>query len=321
MTATTGAAPAAGAAAVRAADPVADTFPTIPSAVSAEPIERVGVVGCGLMGSGIAEVAALAGCDVTVVASRPASAVAGRERVEASMDRRVRKGRLTGPQRDDALRRLTFTTALDDLADRQIVIESVLEREDLKLELFGELDRIVKDPDAVLATNTSSLPITRIGRATTRPGQVVGTHFFSPVPAMPLVELICSLQTEETVYERSRHFAEEVLGKEVIRSADRSGFVVNALLIPFLLSAVRMVESGFATPEVIDRGMVLGCSHPVGPLKLADLVGLDTVADVAAALYQEFKEPLYAPPPLLLRMVEAGRHGRKTGHGFYEYDR
>ncbi|MYS24429.1 3-hydroxybutyryl-CoA dehydrogenase [Streptomyces sp. DvalAA-14] len=285
-----------------------------------EPIERVGVIGCGLMGSGIAEVAALADCQVTVVASRPASAQAGLERVLASLERRVAKGRITGQQRDAARRRLVFTTDLEDMADRQIVVESVREHEDLKVELFGALDRIVKDPDAILATNTSSLPITRIGRATTRPGQVIGTHFFSPVPAMPLVELICSLETAEPVYERARHFTEQVLGKKVIRSADRSGFVVNALLIPFLLSAMRMVESGFATPEVIDQGMVLGCAHPVGPLKLADLVGLDTVADVGAALYQEFKEPLYAPPPLLLRMVEAGRHGRKTGRGFYEYD-
>nr|BBM95962.1 3-hydroxybutyryl-CoA dehydrogenase [Streptomyces sp.] len=284
-----------------------------------EPVERVGVIGCGLMGSGIAEVAALAGCQVTVVASRPASADAGRDRVAASLARGVRKGRVTEDQRDAALRRLTFTTDLDDLRDRQIVVESIREHEPDKLELFGALDRIVKDPAAILATNTSSLPISRLGRATTRPGQVIGTHFFSPVPAMPLVELISSLDTEETVDEQARHFAEEVLGKQVIRAGDRSGFVVNALLIPYLLSAIRMVESGFAAAEVIDRGMVLGCSHPLGPLKLADLVGLDTVADVADALYQEFKEPLYAPPPLLLRMVETGRHGRKTGRGFYTY--
>jgi 3-hydroxybutyryl-CoA dehydrogenase len=285
----------------------------------AEPVERVGVIGCGLMGSGIAEVAALAGCQVTVVASRPASADAGRDRIASSLTRGVRKGRVTEEQREAALRRLTFTTDLDDLRDRQIVVESIREHESDKLQLFGALDRIVKDPAAVLATNTSSLPISRLGRATTRPGQVIGTHFFSPVPAMPLVELISSLDTEETVHEQARHFAEEVLGKQVIRSGDRSGFVVNALLIPYLLSAIRMVESGFATADVIDRGMVLGCSHPLGPLKLADLVGLDTVADIADALYQEFKQPLYAPPPLLLRMVETGRHGRKTGRGFYTY--
>ncbi|MFH8709131.1 3-hydroxybutyryl-CoA dehydrogenase [Streptomyces rubrogriseus] len=285
-----------------------------------DPVERIGVIGCGLMGSGIAEVSALAGCQVTVVASRPASAERGRDRITASLDRGVRKGRLSREQRDAALRRLAFTTDLDDLRDRQLVVESIREHEQEKLELFAALDRVVKDPAAILATNTSSLPISRIGRATTRPGQVIGTHFFSPVPAMPLVELISSLDTEETVHEQARRFAEDVLGKQVIRSGDRSGFVINALLIPYLLSAVRMVESGFATPEVIDRGMVLGCSHPLGPLKLADLVGLDTVVDVATALYQEFKEPLYAPPPLLMRMVETGRHGRKSGQGFYAYD-
>ncbi|WP_328722941.1 3-hydroxybutyryl-CoA dehydrogenase [Streptomyces sp. NBC_00247] len=291
-----------------------------PAPDSGEPVDRVGVVGCGLMGSGIAEVAALAGCQVTVVVSRPGSAVAGGDRIAASLTRAVSKGRVTEEQRDGALERLTFTTALDDLRDRQLVIECIREHEQEKLELFGALDRVVKNPAAILATNTSSLPISRIGRATTRPGQVIGAHFFSPVPAMPLVELISSLDTEETVHEQARLFVQGVLGKEVIRSADRSGFVVNALLIPYLLSAIRMVESGFATAEVIDRGMVLGCSHPLGPLKLADLVGLDTVRDIAAALYQEFKDPQYAPPPLLLRMVETGRHGRKTGQGFHTYD-
>ncbi|TGB14497.1 3-hydroxybutyryl-CoA dehydrogenase [Streptomyces sp. MZ04] len=285
-----------------------------------EPVERVGVIGCGLMGSGIAEAAALAGCQVTVVASRPASAAAGRDRITASLARSVRKQRMTEEQREAAQGRLTFTTDLDDLRDRQLVVESIREHEQEKLELFSALDRVVKDPAAILASNTSSLPISRIGQATARPGQVIGIHFFNPVPAMPLVELICSLDTSEAVHEQARRFAEDVLGKEAIRSTDRSGFVVNALLIPYLLSAVRMVESGFASADVIDQGMVLGCSHPLGPLKLVDLVGLDTVAGIAASLYQEFKEPLYAPPPLLLRMVETGRHGRKTGQGFYTYD-
>ncbi|TGB14495.1 3-hydroxybutyryl-CoA dehydrogenase [Streptomyces sp. MZ04] len=282
-------------------------------------IERVGVIGCGLMGSGVAEVCALADRDVTVVVSRPASADAGRGRIRHSLERALGKGRITEEQRAAALERISFTTELTDLADHTLVIESVREHEPTKRDLFTALDSIVTDPDAILATNTSSIPITRLGRATSRPSHVIGTHFFSPVPAMPLVELIGSLATDEKVYERTRAFVEVVLGKQVIRSSDRSGFVINALIIPYLLSAIRMVESGFATPETIDRGMVLGCSHPHGPLRLTDLVGLDTVADVAAALYAEFKEPLYAPPPLLLRMVEGGFHGKKAGRGFYEY--
>jgi 3-hydroxybutyryl-CoA dehydrogenase len=290
-----------------------------PLAMEAIDIERVGVIGCGLMGSGIAEVCALADRQVTVVVSRPTSADAGLGRIMRSLERALDKGRITEEQRDAALDRISFTTDLTDLADRQLVIESIREHEPTKRDLLIALDSIVTSPDAILATNTSSIPITRLGRATNRPSHVIGTHFFSPVPAMPLVELISSLATDEKVYERTRAFVEVVIGKQVIRSSDRSGFVINALIVPYLLSAIRMVESGFATPETIDKGLVLGCSHPHGPLRLTDLVGLDTVADVAAALYEEFKEPLYAPPPLLLRMVESGMHGKKTGRGFYAY--
>ncbi|WP_326594876.1 3-hydroxybutyryl-CoA dehydrogenase [Streptomyces sp. NBC_01803] len=282
-------------------------------------ITRVGVVGCGLMGSGIAEVCAVAGLEVTVVVSRPAAREAGRERIVASLGRSVAKGRITDAARGEAMERISFTEDLKDLADRHLVIESIREDEPRKVELFAALDRIVEDPDAILASNTSSIPIMRLGRATDRADHVVGTHFFSPVPANPLVELISSLATDPAVSDRAADFSARVLGKKVIRASDRGGFVVNALFIPFLLSAVRMVESGFATPEVIDKGMELGCAHPIGPLKLTDLLGLDTVAAVAEALYEEFLEPHYAPPPLLLRMVEAGLHGKKNGRGFYRY--
>ncbi|WP_328422290.1 3-hydroxybutyryl-CoA dehydrogenase [Streptomyces sp. NBC_00443] len=286
---------------------------------SAPDIHRVGVVGCGQMGAGIAEICAKAGLDVTVVVSRPESIAPGRRRIEASLDRAVGKGKLTGEQRDAALAGINLTADLDELADRQFVIESIREDESAKVELFARLDTIVKDPEAILASNTSSLPIMRLGRSTGRPQRVVGVHFFSPVPVLPLVELTGSLLTEDEVRDRTERFVTDVLGKQVIRTEDRAGFVVNALLIPYLLAAVRMVESGFATAEVIDRAMRLGCSHPMGPLRLADLIGLDVVASIADSLYEEFKEPLYAPPSLLVRMVEGGMLGRKTAHGFYSY--
>ncbi|WP_273699981.1 3-hydroxybutyryl-CoA dehydrogenase [Actinomadura graeca] len=282
-------------------------------------IERVGVVGCGVMGSGIAEVCARAGLDTVVVASGPGSVEPGRRRLLTSLDRGVRKGRLTEDERDAAAGRVTVTADLDELAGRQLVFEAVPEHEPTKADLFGLLDKIVIDPEAVFASNTSSIPIIRLARATTRPGQVVGVHFFSPVPVLPLAELIASLLTAERTRARTEEFVTGTLGKQVISSPDRAGFVVNALLIPYLLSAIRMVESGFASAEVVDAGMVLGCSHPLGPLKLADLIGLDTIAAVARALYEEFKEPQYTPPPLLLRMVDGGLLGKKTGRGFHAY--
>ncbi|MER6951903.1 3-hydroxybutyryl-CoA dehydrogenase [Nonomuraea sp. NPDC000554] len=282
-------------------------------------IRKVGVVGCGVMGSGIAEACARAGLDVLVAVSTEASLAPARRRLVAWLDRGLRKATITEAERDTALARVSFVTDLSELADRQIVFESVPESESIKLEVLGALDKILDDPDAILASNTSSIPIIRLARATSRPGQVIGVHFFNPVPALPLVELIGSLLTADETYVRAESFVAETLGKQVIRSPDRAGFVVNALLIPFLLSAVRMVESGFAPADVIDKGMVLGCSHPMGPLKLADLIGLDTVASIAEALYEEFKEPLYTPPPLLLRMVEGGLLGKKTGRGFYDY--
>ncbi|WP_024877351.1 3-hydroxybutyryl-CoA dehydrogenase [Saccharomonospora piscinae] len=282
-------------------------------------ISKVGIVGCGPMGSGLAEVCAGAALDVIVAVSSPESARRGRERVTASVDRAVRKGLTSEAARDALLDRISFTTELADLADRELVIEAVTEDEAIKLDLFARLDRIVADPDAIFATNTSSLPVMRLAQATRRPEQVVGTHFFNPVPAMPLVELTGSLLTAERTVERVEGFAIKLLDKEVIRSPDRAGFVVNALLVPYLLAAMRMVESGVASAEDVDRGMTLGCGHPMGPLRLADLIGLDTLAAVAAGLYDEFKEPLYAAPPLLSRMVDGGLLGKKSGRGFHSY--
>lgn len=282
-------------------------------------IERAGVVGCGLMGSGIAEVMARAGLDVVVCETSDPAVAVGRRRIENSLARAVTAGKLHGTQRDDALKRMAFTTDLDALADRHIVVEAVVEDEAVKTDVFRRLDKIVTDPDAVLASNTSSIPIMKLAMATARPEQVLGLHFFNPVPVLRLVELITSLLTSSDTAQRARTFATERLGKRVIASPDRAGFVVNALLIPYILSAIRMLESGFATAEDIDSGMVEGCAHPMGPLHLADLIGLDTTHAVAESLYEEFKEPLYAAPPLLSRMVDAGLLGRKAGHGFYSY--
>jgi 3-hydroxybutyryl-CoA dehydrogenase len=281
--------------------------------------EQVGVVGCGLMGSGIAEVAARAGCDVVVVESDEAAAAAGRRRIERSIATAVARGKLSDADGDAVLGRVLVVADPDALADRDIAIEAVPERADLKVDTFEVLDRVLVREDAVLASNTSSIPIMKLAMATDRPEQVVGLHFFNPVPVLPLVELVSSLLTSPATVERTSGFARDRLGKHVISSQDRAGFIVNALLIPYLLSAIRMLESGFASAEDIDQGMVQGCAHPMGPLALADLIGLDTTMAVAESLYDEFKEQLYAPPPLLLRMVDAGLLGRKTGRGFYEY--
>ncbi|HUF98694.1 MAG TPA: 3-hydroxybutyryl-CoA dehydrogenase [Ilumatobacter sp.] len=284
-------------------------------------IQRVGVVGCGLMGSGIAEVCARAGLDVMVREVNADAAEAGRARMVKSLDRGLAAGKLSEAERDGAVSRLSFTTDLADMADRQLVVEAVLEQEAMKVEIFQELDRVVTDDDAILASNTSSIPIMKLGTVTNRPNQVIGIHFFNPVPVLRLVELVTSLMTSPETLDRAQAFATDTLNKRVILSKDRAGFVVNALLIPYLLSAIRMMESGFASAEDIDTGMVEGCSHPMGPLHLTDLIGLDTTLAVAQSLYDEFKEPLYAPPPLLSRMVDAGLLGRKTGRGFYDYNR
>lgn len=283
-------------------------------------VQRVGVVGGGQMGAGIAEVCARAGLDTVVCEVDAVAARAARDRVTSSFDRAVRRGRLTGAEAADALARMVFTGSLEDLADRQLVVEAVVENPDAKTEVFALLDKVVEDPGAILATNTSSLPVMRLGMATGRADRVVGLHFFNPVPVLALVEVVTSLHTSAETVRAVEYFATRTLGKTVIRSQDRAGFVVNALLIPYLLSAIRMAESGFASPADVDAGMELGCAHPMGPLKLADLIGLDTVASIAESLYDEFKEPLYAPPPMLQRMVEAGLLGRKAGRGFHTYD-
>jgi 3-hydroxybutyryl-CoA dehydrogenase len=282
-------------------------------------ISRVGVVGSGIMGAGIAEVCARVGLDVLVAELSAEAAGAGQGRVAGSLHKAVRVGQLTQAGRDKALSSIRFTTDLAEFADRELVIEAVPERAEAKSDVFAALDEIVAGHEAILASNTSSIPIMRLAMATSRAPQVIGIHFFNPVPMLGLVELIPCLLTSEETCCRAEAFITATLGKTAIRCPDRAGFVVNALLIPYLLAAIRMLESGFAAAEDIDAGMVLGCGHPMGPLRLADLIGLDTVTAVARSMHEEFAEPPYTPPPLLLRMVDAGHLGKKTGHGFYDY--
>jgi 3-hydroxybutyryl-CoA dehydrogenase len=281
-------------------------------------IHQVGVVGAGIMGAGIAEVCARAELPVLIAEVDALAAEVGRARIESSLSRAVRAGKLGDDDRRAALARIDFTIDLGDLADMDLVIEAIVEREQAKTELFAQLDKIVGD-DAVLASNTSSIPIATLAMATSRPQRVIGLHFFNPVPVLSLVELIPSVLTWQTTQDRVREFAAQTLRKTVVLANDRAGFVVNALLIPYLLAAIRMFESGFATAADIDNAMTLGCAHPMGPLALADLIGLDTVRAVADSMYEEFKEPLYAPPPLLLRMTDAGWLGKKTSRGFHQY--
>ena len=283
-------------------------------------IERFGVVGCGLMGSGIAEVAARSGCDVKIVEANDGALQAGMERMEKSLDRAVRAEKITEDDRAQVMGNISFSTKLPSLADRQFVVEAVIEQEEAKIEVFRRLNDVVDDPEAILASNTSSIPIMKLAMATNRPQQVIGVHFFNPVPVMGLVEIITSLLTGDKTAALCQEFASDQLGKRVVSSQARAGCVVNALLIPYILSAIRMMESGFASAEDIDAGMVLGCNHPMGPLALCDLIGLDTTMAVAESLYEEFKEQLYAPPPLLNRMCDAGLLGRKSGRGFYRYN-
>ena len=282
-------------------------------------IERVGIVGGGLMGSGIAEVSAKTGIDVIVHEINGELAEMALAKINKSLGRAVERGKLEGSTRDEILGRISVTTDLGDMADRQIVVEAVTENEDLKKDIFTKLDEIVTDPDAILASNTSSIPITRLASATSRPDHVVGLHFFSPVPVMALTELVTTVMSDPAVEQRAQAFAESV-GKTVIRAKDRAGFIVNMLLVPYWLSAIRMYESGVASKEDIDTGMKLGTNHPMGPLELADFVGLDVTKFVADVLFDEYKEPMYSSPPILTRMVEAGLLGRKTGRGFYAYD-
>jgi 3-hydroxybutyryl-CoA dehydrogenase len=281
------------------------------------PVTRVGVLGCGLMGSGIAQVAATAGYPTIVRDVTGPLLERGRAAIRKSLDKLVEKAKLDAAARDAALGRLTFTTDLAALADRDLVVEAVTEDLELKNRLWRELDAICP-PNALFASNTSSLAIAQMAAATARPDRFVGLHFFNPVPLMPLVEVVRTVTTSATSFERAMEFARR-LGKEPIVARDRSGFIVNLLLVPYLLDAVRALERGVGSTADIDRGMQLGCGHPMGPLALLDFVGLDTTLRIGEIMFEEYREPRYAPPPLLRRMVVAGLHGRKSGKGFYDY--
>jgi len=282
-------------------------------------IERLGVIGGGLMGSGISEVGARAGLDVLTVEVSDDAAKHARDRVEASLHHAEERGKIDAAAVEENLARITFTSDLEALADRQLVVEAATEDEDTKLTLFTRVGEILDADDAILASNTSSIPIVKLGAVSGRADHVMGVHFFNPAPVMKLVELIPSLTTGPETTERMKAFVTDDLGKQPIEATDRAGFVVNSLLVPYLLSAIRMYEAGYASAADIDRGMVLGCGHPMGPLALSDLIGLDTVRAIGVSMYEEFKEPLYSPPPILDRMVDAGLLGKKTGHGFYPY--
>ncbi|MEU5592702.1 3-hydroxybutyryl-CoA dehydrogenase [Streptomyces sp. NPDC020298] len=283
-----------------------------------QPITRLGIVGSGTMGAGIAELCAVRGLDVRLMVSRESSLIGAPRRIAESLDRRVAKGKLDNGARDDALARIHVTTDLGELADRHLVVEAAREDGAVKREIFGALDKAVP-PETILASTTSSLSIATLARAVSRPERVIGMHFFNPVSTLRLVEIVPALLSDEAICARVEQFATDVLDKTCVRTTDRSGFVVNALLIPYLLAAVRMVEEGVASPEQVDLAMELGCAHPMGPLRLADLIGLDVVAAIAGSLHEEFKQPHYAAPPSLLRLVETGWHGRKSGRGFYVY--
>ena len=281
-------------------------------------ISTVGVIGVGTMGSGVVEVAARNGLQVVAREATPELVEAGRGRVEKSMDRGVARGKLDEAARDAASAAIAWTTDLEDLAGCQLVLEAVPERLPLKLEIFGVLDRVL-DPSAIMATNTSSIPIIDVAMGTSRPEQVLGMHFFNPATVMKLVEVISTQLTAPEVTEAATAFATDTLGKRVVPAPDRAGFVVNKLLVPYICQAIEMYESGHASASDIDDAMKLGAGHPMGPLTLADLIGLDVCLFTAESLYAEYAERFYAPPPLLRRMVAAGRLGRKTGRGFYDY--
>ena len=280
-------------------------------------IEKVGVVGCGLMGSGIAEVAAKANFDVVVREVTDGLLDAGQDRIRKSLDRAVEKKKLTSVDRDLAWSRLRFSTELSELADRDLVIEAIIEEIEAKNELFSALDGLCGS-ETILASNTSSLTITEMAAATARPDRVVGLHFFNPVPVMKLVEVVRTIATSDATFDAAFAFA-EALGKQPISAKDNSGFVVNLLLVPYILDAIRQLERGVASMEDIDRAMTLGLGHPMGPLALCDFVGIDTVYRISKIMFDEYREGRYAPPPLLRRIVSMGRFGRKTGKGFYDW--
>jgi 3-hydroxybutyryl-CoA dehydrogenase len=282
-----------------------------------EQIESVAVVGAGFMGAGIAESVAVAGLPVVVRDVDQRGIDSARERINRSLSRAVSGGKLDASHAEVARDRISLTTSLDEIGGADLVIEAVPEDERLKLEVMNAIDAIAR-PDAIVASNTSSIPIAELARAITTPERVLGLHFFSPVPVMTLVEVVVALDTSPRVVDCAKAFAQR-LGKCPIETKDRSGFIVNMLLVPYLMAAVRMYEEGFATREDIDAGMKLGCGHPMGPLTLCDFIGLDVLYAVCDSLYDEFKRDEYAPPPLMKRMIASGRLGRKSGRGFYEY--
>jgi len=281
-------------------------------------VQAVGIIGGGIMGCGIAEVAARSGCDVVLREVNQALVDASIRRLEGSLDTAVRRQKLTTEERDTVRQRIRFTDSLDDMFDRDLVAEAVVEDEDIKAAIFSALGKIVRS-DTLITSNTSSIPIMKLAAATVGPERVIGMHFFNPAPVLPLVEIIpCELTSADTL-RRTKEFAHDRLGKTTVMAKDRAGFVVNALLIPYLLVAIRMVDAGLSSAEEVDAAMVGGCAHPMGPLALTDLIGLDTTVAVAESMYAETKERLYAPPALLLRKVEAGELGRKSGRGFFTY--
>jgi 3-hydroxybutyryl-CoA dehydrogenase len=284
--------------------------------MNAEDVLRVAVVGSGVMGSGIAEVCARAGLDVIVLETSAELLSKGRERIERSTAAAVERGRLQADEREAALLRVGGTTRFEELAPADLVLEAATEDVSIKTELFARLDGIMRE-DVVFGSNTSSIPIVTLGAATARPGRVVGMHWFNPVPVMGLIEIVPAITTSGETIAFARAFGER-MGKRTVLSGDRAGFIVNTLLIPYLNDAIRMLEERFATAEDIDTAVHLGLNHPMGPLRLADLIGLDTCLNIAEILYQEFRDPRFAPPPMLRRMVTAGRLGRKTGSGFYD---
>jgi 3-hydroxybutyryl-CoA dehydrogenase len=279
-------------------------------------VARIGIVGAGFMGSGIAESAARAGVDVTLHEPEQAPLDRSKASIDKSVARAVKGGKLSDDEAGQLLDRVAWTTSFDDLAGCDLVVEAVIEDTTVKGKVFQRLDALA--PDAILASNTSSIPIAQIASWTRAPQRVIGLHFFSPVPVMKLVEIVIGLDTDPAIVQRADGFAEQI-GKHPIHTKDRSGFIVNMLLVPYLMAAVRMYDEGFASREDIDDGMKLGAGHPMGPLTLCDFVGLDVLYAVCDSLYEEFKRPEYAPPPLLKRMVVSGHHGRKSGRGFYEY--
>jgi 3-hydroxybutyryl-CoA dehydrogenase len=286
--------------------------------MDANEVQHVGVVGCGLMGSGIVEVCARAGVEVTFSEGTDDLVSAGLQRIERSLATAVARGKLDADERAAAMARITGTATLDALADADLVIEAATEDPDAKAAIFARLGAVTR-PDVVLASNTSSIPIASLAEASGRPPSVVGMHFFNPVPVMPLIELTPAASTSDASYALVEAFGRDVLGKTCVRSTDEAGFIVNRLLIPYLYDAIRLHERGFATREDIDTAIELGLAHPMGPLRLADLIGLDTVFHIGEVLREAFDDPRYEAPALLTSLIAEGKLGRKSGAGFYDY--